>query len=394
MEPRLNCVELFAGAGGLAMGIEKCGFRPLRVVEWDADACATLRFNASGSRPGQPDWPVREGDVRHMDFKDLAGKVDLVSGGPPCQPFSIGGKHRAFLDERDMFPQAARVVLETAPKAFIFENVRGLARKSFESYFNYVLLRLQYPELIPRTGQEWRKHLAALEEHHLDGTMKGLHYKLVWQLVNAADYGVPQKRERVIIVGFRSDIHLEWSFPRATHCENELWREKHITGAYWEQHGLLPPYPAVPSSSRTAPLSETPVKHRWLTVRDALAGLPDPRSREAKLIANHKYQPGAKIYPGHTGSPMDEPAKTLKAGDHGVPGGENMMVQPNGQVRYFTVRESARLQTFPDAYVFPGSWTESMRQIGNAVPVRLAGIIGKSVASALRGQIIFQRKAI
>jgi DNA (cytosine-5)-methyltransferase 1 len=114
-----------------------------------------------------------------------------------------------------------------------------------------------------------------------------------------------------------------------------------------------------------------------------LAGLPDPQSPAASRFANHRFQPGARKYPGHTGSDADFAAKTLKAGDHGVPGGENMLAFPNGEVRYFTVRESARLQTFPDWYVFPTSWTESMRQIGNAVPVTLAKTIGSSVASTL-----------
>jgi len=101
-------------------------------------------------------------------------------------------------------------------------------------------------------------------------------------------------------------------------------------------------------------------------------------------IPNHVFNPGARPYAGHTGSPIDEPAKTLKAGDHVVPGGENMMLLPSGEVRYFTVRESARLQEFPDDFVFYGSWTESMRQIGNAVPVTLAEIVGKSIAGTLR----------
>jgi DNA (cytosine-5)-methyltransferase 1 len=118
-------------------------------------------------------------------------------------------------------------------------------------------------------------------------------------------------------------------------------------------------------------------------VRDALVGLPDPRLPEAARVVNHRFQPGARKYQGHTGSDVDSPAKTLKAGDHGVPGGENMLAFADGSVRYFTVRESARLQTFPDWYVFPSSWTESMRQIGNAVPVTLARVIGASVARTL-----------
>jgi DNA (cytosine-5)-methyltransferase 1 len=121
----------------------------------------------------------------------------------------------------------------------------------------------------------------------------------------------------------------------------------------------------------------------WRTVRDAIAGLPDAESKAAASVPNHVFQPGARSYPGHTGSPMDLPAKTLKAGDHGVPGGENMMVRDDGSVRYFTVRESARIQTFPDGFRFHGSWTETMRQLGNAVPVLLAQRVASSVAEKL-----------
>lgn len=125
----------------------------------------------------------------------------------------------------------------------------------------------------------------------------------------------------------------------------------------------------------------------WRTVRDAICDLPDPETDpRAEEIPNHWANPGARSYPGHTGSPHDEPAKTLKAGDHGVPGGENTLAFPSGRVRYFTVRESARLQTFPDEYIFPRSWTESMRQLGNAVPVQLGATIAGSVAQALKEQ--------
>ena len=108
-----------------------------------------------------------------------------------------------------------------------------------------------------------------------------------------------------------------------------------------------------------------------------------PEPKKDNHILNHILQIGAKPYQGHTGSFLDEPSKTLKAGAHGVPGGENMMILDDGTVRYYTVREAARIQTFPDDYVFPCSWTESMKQIGNAVPVQLAKIVSSSVKSAL-----------
>ena len=128
-----------------------------------------------------------------------------------------------------------------------------------------------------------------------------------------------------------------------------------------------------------------PAGKPWRTVRETLEGLPDPerQPREASQHLNHRFIPGARCYKGHTGSPLDEPAKTLKAGDHGVPGGENMLRRPGGGIRYFTVREAARLQTFPDDYVFHGSWSETMRQLGNAVPVDLAVVMATAVGQRL-----------
>ena len=129
---------------------------------------------------------------------------------------------------------------------------------------------------------------------------------------------------------------------------------------------------------------EKPNAKPWRTTRDAIGDLPDPRhTRKAAAVPDHRFQPGARSYPGHTGSYMDDPSKTLKAGVHGVPGGENMLRRGDGFVRYFTVRESARIQTFPDDYVFHGAWSECMRQLGNAVPAKLAELVGDSVREKL-----------
>jgi DNA (cytosine-5)-methyltransferase 1 len=134
----------------------------------------------------------------------------------------------------------------------------------------------------------------------------------------------------------------------------------------------------------TTPLPGLPDGLRpWRTVRDALVGLPGPTVRGSRKYLNHVLQPGARSYPGHTGSYIDAPAKALKAGVHGVPGGENMMRDVDGSVRYFTVREAARLQTFPDRYALHGPWTEAMRQLGNAVPVLLAETAASSVREHL-----------
>ncbi len=383
----MKSVELFAGAGGLAMGCELAGFNHLAVVEWDKWACDTVRENQKRGYPLLVNWVLHEGDVRAFDWNSVPPGIDLLAGGPPCQPFSIGGKHKAHADNRDMFPATVEIIRQLKPKAFIVENVKGLTRASFVNYFSYIQLQLEFPEVPPLKNEDWSEHLARLQIEKTSGRRKGLGltYNVVSTLVNAADYGVPQKRERVFIIGFRDDLGIEWSFPAPTHSYDALLRDQWITGTYWERHGMrMPPVPQKLASRvtklRQAPLFDTLA---WRTVRDAIQGLPDPRSRAAARVPNHVFQAGARSYPGHTGSPLDLPAKTLKAGDHGVPGGENMLVGDDGAVRYFTVRESARIQTFPDGFQFHGSWTETMRQLGNAVPVLLAQRVASSVAEQL-----------
>ena len=233
--------------------------------------------------------------------------------------------------------------------------------------------------------------MTRLERHHTSGGDP--EYRVDFDVLNSADYGVPQRRERVFIVAFRADLGVEWSFLDdlpATHSLDRLFWDQWVTRSYWDRHQIPSTRrPAAPSrlNARLRALSSStcpPLGEPWLTVRDAISDLPDPRSDDARFVANHHFNPGAKSYPGHTGSPWDQPAKTLKAGDHGVPGGENTLRHQNGRVRYFTVREAARLQTFPDTFEFHGSWTETMRQLGNAVPVQLSFKVAQSVAAALR----------
>lgn len=389
----MKSVELFAGAGGLGLGLSLSGFDPAIVIEWDKWACDTIRENKSCGYPLVKDWDIFEGDATKFDYSSILGPVDLVSGGPPCQPFSLGGKHKAYKDKRDMFPVAVNAVRTLSPRAFIFENVKGITRSSFANYYQYIILQLSFPELIKKANEDWLSHLSRLEKHKTGGKIKGLTYNVITRVLNAANYGVPQSRERVFIVGFRNDQNREWSFPHETHSLDALLDEQWVSGNYWERHEISKKNRPTISSrhkSRIKKISQLSIQENtmkpWRTVRDAIHDLPDPVRGNIKshhLFHDHKYQPGAKVYPGHTGSPLDFPAKTLKAGDHGVPGGENMMVRIDGSVRYFTIRESARLQTFPDGYKFHGSWTETMRQLGNAVPVHLARIIGASVASQL-----------
>ncbi|MDI9694978.1 DNA cytosine methyltransferase [Burkholderia cenocepacia] len=388
----MKAVELYAGAGGLAMGVSLAGFKSLAVVEWDKWACDTLRENKRRGFPLVADWPVHEGDVRKFDWSSLESEeIDLLAGGPPCQPFSMGGKHQAHDDTRDMFPATVDIVRRLRPKAFIVENVKGLTRSTFANYYQYILLQLEFPEVPARRNEDWFDHLLRLQVERTSGRQNGkrLTYNVVPTLVNAADYGVPQKRERVFIVGFRSDLGVDWSFPRQTHSYDRLLHDQWVSGEYWERHGVARRNrPTMPSGveSRVRRLASSLLfvdELPWRTVRDAIAGLPNPQSRTANNYSDHRFQPGARVYPGHTGSPLDLPAKTLKAGDHGVPGGENMLVNTDGSVRYFSIRESARVQTFPDGFVFHGSWTETMRQLGNAVPVALGHVVARSVAEKL-----------
>jgi DNA (cytosine-5)-methyltransferase 1 len=388
----MRSVELFAGAGGLALGTSLAGFEHDAVLEWDEDAVNTMRENQRRGVHPAAKWPsVEPTDVTKFDFSAISPEPDLLSGGVPCQPWSQGGAHLGPKDERNLFPEVVSIVRQLRPKAMLIENVKGLTRKSFHNYFEYIKHQLRYPEIRRKPRENWASHLKRLEQHHVSGSSEGLHYHLISELVNAANFGIPQKRERVFIVAFRSDLGVKWAFPLGTHSLEALLYKQWVTGEYWERHrvsrkarGTVPGrYDNLVRSLKT---SFPPPSEAWQTVRDKIGDMPDPvRARESSdVFPNHIHNPGARSYPGHTGSPFDEPAKTLKAGVHGVPGGENTLAYTNGEVRYFTVREAARIQTFPDDYVFHASWTESMRQIGNAVPVDLAKLLARDIAEHLK----------
>lgn len=356
----MRSVELFTGCGGLALGLARAGFTHERMVEWNDCAVATIQHNAARDLDHVSHWAIEKADVRSIDWREHAG-ISLVAGGPPCQPFSIGGKHRGDDDTRDMWPQAIRAVREIRPDAFLFENVRGLLRPKFAPYLATIVAGLATPD-----------------------RRSDLRYQVAVQQVDAANFGAAQRRHRVLIMGFRSDLGITPSELRSTHSRERLVWDQHVTGDYWREHGMrsrlddiAPLDAALVRKLRARDVA--PQEKRWVTVRDALSGLGEPNG-----IDNHVFQPGARVYKGHTGSPLDLPAKALKAGDHGVPGGENMMVTDAGDVRYFTIREAARLQGLPDDYLFPRSWSENMRQLGNAVPVELAMVAGHTLADQLR----------
>lgn len=410
-----TCVELFAGGGGLAMGVHHAGFRPLLVNEYAKRAVETLQTNPM---PGGGKWPLRPGDVRDLvkDFKALDGQVDVLAGGPPCQPFSLGGVAKGVEDERNMFPQMFRAIREMRPKAVICENVRGLLRKSFEPYFNYILNELRLPFVERAEDVTWEEHNESIEKLLANEEVPASErYYVKAMPVNAADYGVPQIRQRVIIVAFRADLCADWEktwdefAPKQTHSDEALIHSMREGGEYWTRYHWVGAeararvranLPALnldnPKTKKLAALQP------WRTLRDAIQGIDEFEGRPLPFvpvdavrnkkpvgdIPDHFGWPGARVYTGHTPNLLDRPAKTVKAGVHGVPGGESVMMMDDptfdgSGYRYMTVRETARVMTFPDDWVLAGPRGEKMRQLGNAVPVKLGKVFADAVAAAL-----------
>jgi len=406
----LFSVELFTGGGGLALAMHRAGFAHLLVNELERRACETLLANTSAGRAhsrtatradGRADgraagWPLVPGDVRAVDFAELAGRVDVVAGGVPCQPWSLGGAHRGWEDPRNLWPELFRCVRETRPRAVLAENVRGLLRPSFQPYYSYILRELALPFERRVEGEDWRDHdrrlAKSLDRDRADPAER---YD-VWCLpVNAADYGVPQIRQRVFVVAFRRDLGLtDWHPPTPTHAESALLADQ-ASGEYWERHGVpfaprthtqraAPRPPLRIGAQCKAPRMDTPLA-AWRTVRDAIADLPEPLGDRVEHPGwlHHYGWPGARVYRGHTPNELDRPAKTVKAGVHGVPGGESVLRRDDGSVRYLTVREVARIMTFPDDWWLAGPRGEQMRQLGNAVPIALGEAMAAAVRTAL-----------
>ncbi|MFD8791291.1 DNA cytosine methyltransferase [Streptomyces vinaceus] len=417
-------VELFAGAGGLAMAVHRAGFRPLLFNEVAKRACETLEANGAkrlpdGQKPTQapgPDEkvPLVAGDVQELDMDYLAGKVDVLAGGPPCQPFSLGGVAKGDEDKRNMFPQLFKAVRQIQPKAVICENVRGLLRPSFKPYFEYIQRELELPFEERVEGTDWQQHDAYLlerrEQEPDDPTKR---YKVVMMPVNAADYGVPQIRNRVIVVAFRGDLNVDIELfkklVKPTHSETALIRSMKEENGYWKRHSNVPDHVREGVMDRLPKvMPKDDGLQPWYTLRDAITGIGDNKplpdvpdewlDRTEHFLdgfTEHIGWPGARIYDGHTPNELDRPAKTVKAGVHGVPGGESVMLldelvadetAPGGlryKHRYMTVRETARVMTFPDTWELRGPRGEKMRQLGNAVPVVLGEVFAKAVAAVL-----------
>jgi DNA (cytosine-5)-methyltransferase 1 len=344
----MKTIELFAGAGGMALGVEQAGFRHQALVEFDACACKTLRFNRS-------EWPILEADVRDVDFRAHAG-ADLLTAGAPCQPFSTAGERRLDDDHRNMFPEVLRAVRMVRPRSVLLENVSGMLKGSARDYFDFILTRLTE-----------------------------LGYSVRWRLVNCADHGVPQRRERVFIIAFRSELGVRWTWPEPTHGEDALLHAQWSDGSYWQEQGLPEP-DSMPrrqleSLERIWPSQLPPSRRRWLTVRDALADL------QGSLRDGQSY--GDRHYGDRQPHTWDEPAKTITTRWHAA-----MLRCGSGLDRYLSLRELARLQTFPDEWAFAGRPDEQLRQIGNAVPVEMARILAEAIAKALSARDNAQTAAV
>lgn len=329
MAGTIKGIELFAGAGGLALGLEQAGIEGVAFVEIDPFACATLRAN-------RPQWHVVEQDVACVDFSEYAGATDIVSGGPPCQAFSYAGKRLGFGDTRGtLFAQFARCVREVRPKMFLFENVKGLL--SHDSGRTFATIRHEFASL---------------------------GYAVQHKVLNAAYFGVAQKRERVIVVGIRGDLQekIKFKYPEPDKTWTTL-REA-LRG--------VPESPYSPySKSKQAVMALVPAGGCWVN-------LPEDVARQ--YMGKSYYSGGGRRGMARRIA-WDEPCLTLTTSPSQK---QTERCHPE-QTRPFTVREYARIQSFPDDWGFMGSLSEQYRQIGNAVPVELARRIGVEVVLALQG---------
>ena len=381
MTDPLTSVEIFAGGGGMALGMRRAGFSHEALVEWWSPAAEILRHNAERDSDLWTKDHVLQDDVRRLT-SDLAGlrPVNLVAGGPPCQPFSLAGAGAGHSDERNMFPAALDVVRTLMPEYVVFENVPGLTRPSFAPYLDYVHDQLRRPEIRPEEGELW-------DEHHVrirSSTVQDL-YRVYQEEIEAADLGVAQSRKRIFLIAIRADVAGASSWPgiARTHSRDVLLHEQWITGAYWERHALARPESPGRLKAQIERIRKTGIptdRLPWQTLRDLLLDVPEPAADIApEGWPNHLAIPGARTYPRHNGSPLDMPSKAIKAGVHGVGGGEGMMRELDGTVRYLSIREAALVQGFPRDYEFPGVRSRVMGVIGNAVAIDVAARIGEAL---------------
>ena len=328
---QFNSIELFAGGGGLALGMSLAGFHHVLLNEFETAACKTLKTN-------KPEWNVIEGDVRHIDFTPLRGKIDFLSGGFPCQAFSYAGKGAGFNDTRGtLFFELARAVKEIQPKVFMGENVKGLIShengRTFETIKN-TIAELGYTLVEPR-------------------------------VLRAIMYQVPQKRERLILIAIRNDIaqNVEFHWPTPYH-EVLTLRDALYKSVIYENDVPVSEGAQYPEKKKRV-LAMVPQGGDW-------RNLPEEVAKD--------YMGGSWLLGGgKTGMArrlsLDEPSLTLTCSPCQK---QTERCHPL-ETRPLSVREYARIQTFPDNWAFQGSMSDKYKQIGNAVPVNLAWAVGRSL---------------
>lgn len=329
-----NSIELFAGAGGLAIGLEQAGIKCLALNEVDHWACDTLRKN-------RPDWNIIEDDVKNVSFAHLKGEVDLVTGGFPCQAFSYAGKKLGLNDARGtLFYEFARVVEETLPAICVGENVRGL--------------------LNHEGGRTIEGMISVLDEIGYNVIMPKI-FKTIF-------YRVPQKRERVLIVGIRKDLsHELFEFPKP-HKKVYTLKDALKKGELFNSDVPLSPGTKYPKSKKDV-LELVPEGGYW---RDL------PLELQKDYMGGSFYLGGGKTGMARRMS-WSEPSLTLTCS----PAQKQTERCHPEETRPFTVREYARIQTFPDDWDFSGSISHQYKQIGNAVPVNFAKEVGYAIIKFL-----------
>lgn len=326
-----HSIELFAGGGGLALGMEKAGFKHVMLNEFDASACATLRMN-------RPEWNVVEGDVNGVDFSQWRGKVDFISGGFPCQAFSYAGKGAGFSDTRGtLFFQLARAVKEIQPKVFMGENVRGLAA-----------------------------HDGGRTLQVIKATIKELGYTLIEpRVLRAISYMVPQKRERLILIAVRNDYinKVKFNWPAPYHRVMTL-RDAFFSGELYDTDVPQSPCQKYPPKKQRV-MELVPEGGDWRNL---------PVEVQKEYMGGSYYLGGGKTGMARRLS-LDEPSLTLTCS----PAQKQTERCHPTETRPLSVREYARIQTFPDDWKFAGNLTAQYKQIGNAVPVNLAWAVGRAI---------------
>ncbi len=332
-----NTVDLFAGAGGLSLGLEQAGFNHVLLNDIDKDACNTLKFN-------KPRWNVVQCDVKEISSKHIKRKVDLITGGFPCQPFSYAGKNLGFNDIRGtVFFEVARIVDEIKPKVFMLENVKGLIKHDNGNTFNTI-----------------------------KDIIKELGYELYASVINAVDYGVPQKRERIILVGVKlpksSEVYFEWPEEYADYAKTTM-RDVLFKGKLYDCDVPFSNWMAY-SENKAKVLKLVPPGGCW---RDL------PVNIQKSYMGKSYYSGGGKTGMARRLS-LDEPCLTLTTS----PAQKQTDRCHPIYTRPLTTREYARVQTFPDDWEFMGSLSSIYRQIGNAVPVKMGYNLGLSLIKLLQ----------